>query len=378
MIILYFLLILLSSFWLMKACDPFEESANYLGRNLSHGIKGATINAVASSTPELFTTLIFLFIFNDKAGFLSGIATIAGSAIFNAMVIPAISIFAVTYYSKNKVILSKHSLLRDSFFFILSELILVYLLSLQRLGFGVAALLMMIYLCYVFYMFIQQRNMKKKNSISKEKSKSKFLENKRSRFTNFLAFDFRNMLHPNKEFTNKTAIYSLIISVLHVTAACYLMAECIIKIAEHYSMGTFFVACIAAAVGTSIPDSIISFKDAKKGNYDDAISNAIGSNIFDVCVCLGLPLLLFCIFYGPIEMKIGQYTDELRVLLLFVTIFIVILLTVPKSVGSGISFILMFGYILFIVYVWCRGMGYEWAVSIGKYINFFRYGEVPL
>ena len=52
-------------------------------------------------------------------------------------------------------------------------------------------------------------------------------------------------------------------------------------------------------------------KDAQKGNYDDAVSNVLGSNIFDVCFALGFPLFLFTIIYGPIEMgsriKLGDY-----------------------------------------------------------------------
>ena len=40
---------------------------------------------------------------------------------------------------------------------------------------------------------------------------------------------------------------------------------------------------IIAAAATSVPDTILSIKDARKGNYNDAISNALGSNIFDIC-----------------------------------------------------------------------------------------------
>ena len=37
----------------------------------------------------------------------------------------------------------------------------------------------------------------------------------------------------------------------------------------------FFIA----AVASSIPDTILSYYDAKKGQFDDAFSNAFGSNI---------------------------------------------------------------------------------------------------
>ena len=87
----------------MYACDSFEDAADYLGRNMKPGVKGATINAVGRSLPELFTTAIFLFgpHFSEELfgkigqGFASGIATCAGSAVFCAVIIPALCIFFV-------------------------------------------------------------------------------------------------------------------------------------------------------------------------------------------------------------------------------------------------------------------------------------------
>ena len=48
---------------------------------------------------------------------------------------------------------------------------------------------------------------------------------------------------------------------------------------------------------TSVPDTILSVKDAMKGNYNDAISNAIGSNVFDIGFVLGFPILMFSVLY---------------------------------------------------------------------------------
>ena len=80
-----------------KASNGFEVSSEYLGRNLSDGVRGATINAIASSMPELFTTIFFLIYLKDTDGFSGGIGTTAGSAIFNGMIIPALVIFVVLF-----------------------------------------------------------------------------------------------------------------------------------------------------------------------------------------------------------------------------------------------------------------------------------------
>ena len=82
-----------------------------------------------------------------------------------------------------------------------------------------------------------------------------------------------------------------------------------------------------ASAATSVPDTIISVRDAAKGNYDDAVSNALGSNIFDVCFALGLPLFLYTLLYQPIEMTPSTIANitELMILLLLITLVVVIL-----------------------------------------------------
>ena len=48
--------IILSSYIIWKSTESFAISADFLGRNMSSGVKGATINAIASSMPEFLTT----------------------------------------------------------------------------------------------------------------------------------------------------------------------------------------------------------------------------------------------------------------------------------------------------------------------------------
>ena len=56
------------------------------------------------------------------------------------------------------------------------------------------------------------------------------------------------------------------------------------------------------AAGTSVPDAIGSLLVARDGQGDMAVSNAIGSNVFDILLGLGLPWTLgTLIFQKPIE-----------------------------------------------------------------------------
>ena len=49
-------------------------------------------------------------------------------------------------------------------------------------------------------------------------------------------------------------------------------------------MGLTFIAA-----GVSVPDALSGIAVVKEGLGDMAVSNAIGSNVFDILVCLGIP-----------------------------------------------------------------------------------------
>jgi cation:H+ antiporter len=102
-------------------------------------------------------------------------------------------------------------------------------------------------------------------------------------------------------------------------------------------------------MASSIPDTIISMKDAQKGNYDDAVSNVFGSNMFDICFALGFPLFLYGLIIGPIHMdeEIIQLTSELRMLLLLMTIVVFFVFIFGNSMGKGKAYLLLFIYLLF-------------------------------
>ena len=149
-----------------RSSDGFEVASGYLGRNLTDGVRGATINAVGSSIPELFTTLFSLMLLGEVDNFAFGIGTTAGSAIFNGMIIPAVVIIAVIGYGiANKVNVSRKVILRDGIGLIIAELILIYMVSGNHLTWWHGLGLMSTYVVYVAYMFM---TMQKKASQDQE------------------------------------------------------------------------------------------------------------------------------------------------------------------------------------------------------------------
>ena len=84
-------------------------------------------------------------------------------------------------------------------------------------------------------------------------------------------------------------ILTFLMSLAWITGITYFMVEwsarlgCVLEI-PHVVMGQ-----VVLAAGSSVPDALSSVAVAKQGMGDMAIANAIGSNIFDIWLGLGIP-----------------------------------------------------------------------------------------
>ena len=64
-------------------------------------------------------------------------------------------------------------------------------------------------------------------------------------------------------------------------------------------MGAATVGLVFSSAGTSLPDFLSSLIVAKRGLPDMAVSNAFGSNIFDILLGLGFPWFLQLAVLAP-------------------------------------------------------------------------------
>ena len=74
--------------------------------------------------------------------------------------------------------------------------------------------------------------------------------------------------------------------------ASHLLVESSLALGDMLGIDGVIMGFVVIAAGTSVPDTALSVISAKKGHYDASVSNVFGSNIFDICVCLSIPILL--------------------------------------------------------------------------------------
>ncbi len=363
------LLIFISMLIIWRASDGFEAASGYLGHNFSDGVRGATINAIGSSLPELLTVMIGLLLFIDKDGFAMGVGTTAGSAIFNGAVIPAaVIITVITIGLATQVNVSKKVILRDGLWLIGCESAFIFLLSKGVMEWWHGLFLNLLYVSYIVFMFStmsrSERDAHQEDDDEQEESGSRRVA--------LLTLDLQWAMFGNRSLNYGRAWLLLVTAIIVISLACWLLVEAVYMFGDALGIGVYFVAVILAAAATSVPDTILSMKDAKAGEYDDAIANALGSNIFDITICLGLPLMLFGLIYGEAITLLPESqgpVTELRALLLIFTIIAFTIYYFGQSMGKFKAVLLFCLYLAFVGYIVASAYQVTFALEIGKFLQ---------
>jgi cation:H+ antiporter len=160
-----------------------------------------------------------------------------------------------------------------------------------------------------------------------------------------------------------SATFILLISTCVSAAACYFLVEVTRETATQLNVPVFFVAVILAAAASSVPDTLLAIGAAMRGDDSGAVSNAFGSNIFDICVCLSIPLLVNSAITGwePVSlMQDGKPIPGLvglRLLLVALTVVTLAIIWHNRQLTRGKAFVLCGLYLLFIAYAVLGSLG---------------------
>ena len=272
--LLWISLIMISTIVIWRAGDFFSPAATYVQNkhDIPQSIKAAVIDAIASSFPEFCVAVIAVIMIGRAE---VGIASIVGSALYNVLVIPA----AAGLVAASPMVISKEVVWRDNLYYLGVTLLLGAMLWLfpNEWGAGVAVIFLLAYLGYVFLL---QRDFKKSKNQNADSHRPDILEDKT---------EDDDELELKSE---KKAWIWLVSMMILMGGATHVLVESSLALGDMLGIDGVLMGFVVIAAGTSVPDTALSVISAKKGHYDAAVSNVFGSNIFDICICLSVPILL--------------------------------------------------------------------------------------
>ena len=343
--------IAISCIIIWRSSHGFEVASDYLGRRFPPGIKGATINAIASSMPEFLTTIFFLFYLRDADGFSGGLGVTSGSALFNLLIIPALVVLMLFSAGRGKsIILNKRVLLREGVVLLVSQVLFVSFLFRSELRAWHGLSLVLLYFVYLAFLYLITR--------WKVRADPGFESPKTGRllpwWLRMVTLDITQTILRGKPLNRLNAWMLLVSSTAVMTLGTWLLVLGTDMFGDATHIPLIFVAVVLSAAATSVPDTIISMKDARKGNYDDAVSNALGSNIFDIAFALGMPVLLYNLVYGEsitLPGEIQDFTQEVWVFLLLATLLALLLMLTGKKFSRLRAWVLLAIYVVFLLFI---------------------------
>ena len=329
MLICFYLLARIVSLFFISSLDKISKDLK-----LSSDAAGATLMAVGSSAPELFVALFAVLKPGDHQ--VIGIGSIVGSAIFNLLVI----VGAVALVKKTTLI--KQPIIRDLIFYSLSVALLIFFISDGKLTLTETSIFLGVYAIYVIAVVNWKKWFQYEDRVVEIEEDSN-CDNKGSLnyFDKILC-----LLFP------KAKNYYLVFffSVAFIAAVSWVLVELAVLISADLGIPEAIIALTVIAIGTSVPDLFSSIIVARQGRGEMAVSNAVGSNIFDILVGLGLPFLIVLLISGGTINAGGDLMSATIILSISVVILALLLLFSKWKIGKFTGFILIGAYIFYMIY----------------------------
>ena len=314
----YIILLVVGFVILIKGADWFVDGASAVAGNfkISKMLIGLTIVAFGTSAPEFAVSIKSLL--SGSGDIVLG--NVVGSNIFNILLILGVSACVHTLTVKNNTVkkeLPITLLMSTLLFTLLSDNLFDSKIT-NMFTRGDGFVLLLFFLVFVYYLISLMRN-KTEDEVNEEKL----------------------MKLPK-------AILLTVLGITGIVLGSNYVVDSASYIAEMLGVSQRMIGLTIIAMGTSLPELVTSVIATKKGEYDIAIGNVVGSNIFNFGVVIGLPVLLF----GSIPNITYNLVDLMMMLASAALLFIFSYNDYKIKKNEGIIFIIMFvlyySYVIFV------------------------------
>lgn len=303
---------------LIKGADIFVDGASAVAGNFKvpKMLIGLTIVAFGTSAPELAVSIKSLL--SGSGDMVLG--NVIGSNILNILLILGLSAMFHSLAVKNNTVkkeLPITLMITTAFAVLLSDSIFTKNLT-NSFTRGDGIVLLLFFGVFMYYLI----------SMSKNK-------------TNIEEIDDTN--YPSM----KKAIFLTLLGLIGIVFGSNFVVESASFIAKTIGISERMISLTIVAIGTSLPELVTSVAATRKGEYDIAIGNVVGSNIFNIGVVIGIPVAIL----GGISKINFSYIDIVVMILSALFLFLFAHNDHKISKKEGIffllAFILYYSYVIF-------------------------------
>lgn len=261
LILLWSVVFLASLYVLIRASDYFTQSAEVIG--LAFGIPdfiiGITIVALGTSLPEIISSIIAVARGSSEIV----IGNVVGSNVTNVFLI-----LGITAIIARKVKITYELVHIDLPLFMGSAFFLVITVWDRQFTLFEALLSLGGFVIYVLHAIAGERQSGGAKTAARGKKVRK------------------------KDKVKVKPFVMLGVSAVLIYIGGHYTIEAVIALSEIMDIGKEVIAASIVALGTSLPELIVSITAAKQGRPEIAVGNVLGSNIFNALAVMGIPALV--------------------------------------------------------------------------------------
>lgn len=312
---LVMVLLVIGFVFLVKGADFFVEGSSSVAKrfNVPSLIIGLTIVAMGTSLPETAVSVTASLVDNNALA----VSNAVGSNIFNLMVV--IGFCAVM----TPVAVDKQTLKRDFPFSVLCAVLLLALGFIgMELGHVDGAILLVLFAVYIIVLVRIALKHKNSGAAVEEEGEIKLLSMPRS------------------------LIY-IVLGGASIAVGGDMVVDSASRIAIDFGMSQTLVGLTIVSIGTSLPELVTSIVAARKNEVDMALGNAIGSNIFNFLMVLGIASAI-----SPIAFITENIIDIIILIVFSIVVWIMAWTKTKLNKGEGLIMLAL--YIAYAVYICVR------------------------
>lgn len=295
-------LLLVGFVFLIKGADVFVDGASDTARKfrVPKMLIGLTIVSFGTSAPELAVSI--QSILSGKGDILLG--NVIGSNILNILLILGLSALVGTLHVNTATVKKEIPVL------ILITIAFTVVLSDKIFGLGEnlftrqdGIILLLFFCVFIYYLFGManrktgaENEMTGKESVKKETSKSeKVAEIKSEKVADIKTekdAEAKKEADEEGEVNLVKAVLMVVFGLVGIVFGSDLVVKGASEIAATFGVSQRIISLTIVALGTSLPELVTSVIATRKGEYDIAIGNIVGSDIFNIGIVAGLPVAL--------------------------------------------------------------------------------------
>lgn len=311
------LLLIVGFVLLIKGADVFVDGASNTAQNfkVSKMLIGLTIIAFGTSAPELAVSISALA--SGSTDMVLG--NVIGSCILNILLI--LGVAAVIRPIKIKANTVRKEL---PLCMLLSTLLAVLFLDVALMSGAEnvfsrsdAIVVLLFFLVFLYYLITLARH-NKENKVKEEKPEMKL---------------------------GKSLLFVLL-GLAGIIIGSEMVVQNCTAIATAIGWSERLISLTVIAFGTSLPELVTTVVAARMGEQDLVVGNIIGSNIFNICIVLGVPVALF----GSVSPESFQMIDIIMLVASAVLLFIFATtrkkITRAEGIAMLVTFVAYYGIVI--------------------------------